>query len=190
MASHAFAPWDETSMLVCAVPREQGPPWVPVAYLALNPPLLPPPPQASSLVSAIAEPLVTIDVGRMMRQLADPVKLRDVDGSRGQLSLWLLPNDDLSLMWRHTSSGPRSRAGAEPALEEDVDDSREGGLFANVTETACHLSFWEEIAHFPAGAHLTSDEPRACVLVGEWRGGSVRKGADTASDQECVQLRN
>lgn len=126
--------------------------------------------QASSLVSAIAEPLVTIDVGKMTRQLSDPVKLRHVESCQGQLRLWLLPNDDLSLMWHHTAAGPRVSTSAiiGRALDEDVDDEREGGLLADVREASCQLSFWEEIARFPAGAHLVSDEPCMYCLFFTW----------------------
>jgi hypothetical protein len=92
--------------------------------------------QAGALVAALCEPLVRVQAGRLTRRLDAPTVLRPAEG-RGALSLWLLPNDDLSLVWQEA-------AGAAPQARQD-----------------CDVSMWEELARFPAGAaQLVSDEPR------------------------------
>ncbi len=113
-----------------------------------------PPSQASALLSAISEPLVQISVGRMTRQLASPVKLQPTE-ARGVLSLWLLPNDNLSLMW-HSSRSVGCGQGLGDTMADPACDSP---LLREVTESSCRLAVWEELAHFPAGSQLLEDEP-------------------------------
>ncbi|RMZ52462.1 hypothetical protein APUTEX25_000041, partial [Auxenochlorella protothecoides] len=110
--------------------------------------------QASALLSAISEPLVQISVGRMTRQLASPVKLQPTE-ARGVLSLWLLPNDNLSLMW-HSSRSVGCGQGLGDTMADPACDSP---LLREVTESSCRLAVWEELAHFPAGSQLLEDEP-------------------------------
>jgi hypothetical protein len=56
--------------------------------------------QASSLIASLSEPLAQVKVGRLTRRLEHPSKLVPTE-ERGTLSLWLLPNDEMSFMW-HT----------------------------------------------------------------------------------------
>jgi len=56
--------------------------------------------QASSLIASLSEPLAQVEVGRLTRRLEHPSKLVPTE-ERGTLSLWLLPNDEMSFMW-HT----------------------------------------------------------------------------------------
>jgi len=103
---------------------------------------VPSPLQAAALVSAICEPLVQVQVGKLTRRLEAPTILCPAE-DRGVLSLWLLPNDDLSLVWQGRATSAREQA-ASPSEEERTH----------------HVSVWEELARFPASSVTSSDEPR------------------------------
>ncbi len=96
------------------------------------------PVQATALLKAISEPLVSLEVGRLTRRLSSPTKLVPTE-ERGVLSLWLLPNDDLVLTWRAALAPQSAPAGSEPA--------------------PCGMAVWEALAHFPEHSFHNSEEP-------------------------------
>jgi hypothetical protein len=112
--------------------------------------------QATSLLSALCEPLVQVSVGRLTRRLESPTMLHTTQ-DRGVLSLWLLPNDDLSLVWQgrikdastNFSSAPETSTRTTtttPTVESEHCDS-------------CDATLWEELARFPSGGHPGSSDP-------------------------------
>lgn len=140
--------------------------------------------QASALVSAICEPLLSLPVGRLTRKLSAPTKLQPTE-DRGALSLWLLPDDSLSLVWQSAQqlgselvdeavgmagaspmssaeghcSAPGSSGGSssDPGGASRVEGSGPSQLPG--LQQSCSVAVWEELAHFPAQAHLLEDAP-------------------------------
>lgn len=102
--------------------------------------------QAAALVSAICEPLVQVQVGKLTRRLEAPTILSPAE-DRGMLSLWLLPNDDLSLVWQ----------GRATPTHQHASPSQQG--------RSCEISVWEELARFPANCPVSNDEPRELHLI-------------------------
>lgn len=126
--------------------------------------------QASSLMAAICEPLLSLPVGRLTRKLAAPTKLQPTD-DRGVLSLWLLPDDSLSLVWQSaqhlapaavdemaTAAVPSSSSSSGSSSGSD---SGGGAPALPAVQQSCSVAVWEELAHFPAMAHLLDDAPGA-----------------------------
>lgn len=134
--------------------------------------------QASALVSAICEPLLSLPVGRLTRKLSAPTKLQPTE-DRGVLSLWLLPDDSLSLVWQSAQHlGPAAvdeavcaaaasphniGCGSSSSSSNDLsgrcsmDGSGSGQL--PPLQQSCSVAVWEELAHFPAQAHLLEEAP-------------------------------
>lgn len=119
--------------------------------------------QASALMAAICEPLLSLPVGRLTRKLSAPTKLQPTE-DRGILSLWLLPDDSLSLVWQSAQQL------ASAALEDIAGPSSLGATRSRITgsggseqvpgmQQSCSVAVWEELAHFPAMAHLLDDAP-------------------------------
>jgi hypothetical protein len=142
--------------------------------------------QATALLAALWEPLVQVGAGRLTRRLDAPTMLRPTE-DRGVLSLWLLPNDDLSLVWQGrapASDAPTTppAAGADPAVR-------------SIDRAGCEITVWEELARFPAqgGAHLSSssDDPIITIhmLRGDTSGRSfyIRPRKDTAVAAHAVE---
>ena len=143
--------------------------------------------QASALMASICEPLLSLPVGRLTRKLSAPTKLQPTE-DRGLISLWLLPDDSLSLVWQSaqqledpaaplspsccssTSIGySNSGAAAEQqdgAASSSNSSSSNGGCQQAPLQQSCSVAVWEELAHFPAMAHLLEDapgvQPRCC----------------------------
>lgn len=92
----------------------------------------------------LSEPLVSVAVGRLVRRLESPSRLQPTP-DRGTLSLWLLSNDDLLLVFqgRQRAAPPTHMCSLRDELEETT-----------------MTTVWEELARFPAGAHLLADQPR------------------------------
>lgn len=106
-----------------------------------------------ALLAALSEPLVTVRAGRLTRKLSAPSRLQPVLGERGSLSLWILPNDDLSLVWQ-----------SEAAMSPDV------ALATELVQQPCRLAgcsavLWTEVARFPAGCHLADEAPRESMRI-------------------------
>ena len=138
--------------------------------------------QASALMSAICEPLLSLPVGRLTRKLSAPTKLQPTE-ERGVLSLWLLPDDSLSLVWQSAQQlAPEELAAATEGSSEGSGEScssqasvESGAGAASPSSTqqqqaeqapqqlrqSCSVAVWEELAHFPALAHLMDDVPGA-----------------------------
>lgn len=151
--------------------------------------------QASALMAAICEPLLSLPVGRLTRKLAAPTRLAPTE-DRGVLSLWLLPDDSLSLVWQSahhlasaevetalgsssgspgsgssepsdpgsSSGGPGSggrlaSGGDTPSSSSARNPSGGSGAQLPALQQACSVAVWEELAHFPAQAHLLEDAP-------------------------------
>ena len=134
--------------------------------------------QATSLLSALCEPLVQVSVGRLTRRLESPTHLRPTQ-DRGVISLWLLPNDDLSLVWQGratdvaqtgpTSSPPGQSAAAVPVISPTSgsgDNATPPSAPAtppsalsvqDVERTGCEVTVWEELARFSSGMHPGSN---------------------------------
>ena len=149
--------------------------------------------QASALMASICEPLLSLPVGRLTRKLSAPTKLQPTE-DRGLISLWLLPDDSLSLVWQSaqqledpaaplspsccssTSIGySNSGAAAEQqdgAASSSNSSSSNGGCQQAPLQQSCSVAVWEELAHFPAMAHLLEDapgvQPRCCCWRGCW----------------------
>jgi len=120
--------------------------------------------QATSLLSALCEPLVQVSVGRLTRRLESPTMLHSTQ-DLGVLSLWLLPNDDLSLVWQGRI---KESATSRSASEASTSSSTETISTATTTGAAtvdgeqcdsCDVTLWEELARFPSGAHPGSNDP-------------------------------
>ena len=120
--------------------------------------------QATALLRAISEPLVSLEVGRLTRKLSSPAKLQPTQ-DRGVLSLWLLPNDDLTLTWQATLPLAASRQSQEMQQQQQ---QREAGLDASAggaagaaaaDQVSCSMAVWEAIAHFPEHSFHESVEP-------------------------------
>ena len=108
---------------------------------------------AGALLAALYEPLIEIPVGLMARSLDNPTNLRPVEGGIGvgRLSLWLLPDDSLSLVYQ----------GKYTPKEDKVDSNGPGvsllqiqtqGFFEqirNVEQKSLEIEVWEELARFP-----------------------------------------
>lgn len=108
---------------------------------------------AGALLTALYEPLVEIPVGLLARSLDNPMNLTPVKGGIGvgRLSLWLLPDDSLSLVYQ----------GKYTPKEDQVDSNGPGvsllqiqtqGLFEqirNVEQKSLEIEVWEELARFP-----------------------------------------
>lgn len=128
--------------------------------------------QASALMAAICEPLLSLPVGRLTRKLSAPAKLQATP-DRGQLSLWLLPDDSLSLVWQSavqlppaelaaaTASGARDSTTSSSSSDSSTSGSSGGAASSQEPELqqSCSVAVWEELAHFPAQAHLQDDAP-------------------------------
>lgn len=69
----------------------------------------------------------------------------------GFLSLWLLPNDDLSLVWQAREQ--------QSAADDVIEDEEELNESAAVGSADSDVTLWEELVRFPAGALPTVDEP-------------------------------
>jgi hypothetical protein len=108
---------------------------------------------AGALLAALYEPLIEIPVGLMARSLDNPTNLRPVEGGIGvgRLSLFLLPDDSLSLVYQ----------GKYTPKEDKVDSNGPGvallqihtqGFFEqirNVEQKSLEIEVWEELARFP-----------------------------------------
>lgn len=92
-------------------------------------------------MTALCEPLVQIRTGRLTRRMESPTKLQPT-GEVGVLGLWLLPNNDMSLVWQ----------AQELYANVGQDDPRGAEMDSSVT-------LWEELVRFPAGTLPTADEP-------------------------------
>ena len=121
--------------------------------------------QASALMAAICEPLLSLPVGRLTRKLSAPTKLQPTP-DRGQLSLWLLPDDSLSLVWQSAVQLPPAELAAATAgsasdgsISSSSSSSSTAGSQAPELQQSCSVAVWEELAHFPAQAHLQDDAP-------------------------------
>jgi hypothetical protein len=123
--------------------------------------------QASSLMAAICEPLLSLPVGRLTRKLSAPTKLQPT-GDRGMLSLWLLPDDSLSLVWQSAqqlpaatleecAAGTRSGSSSSSSASGGGGSRGSGGSQALGLQQSCSVAMWEELAHFPAMSHLLDD---------------------------------
>lgn len=112
--------------------------------------------QAGALLQILCEPLVQVSVGRLTRCLESPQSLRPTE-DKGVISLWLLPNDDLSLVWQSTIS---QGANSGRIIGNHEPSSSGESLFQ---EVGGEISLIEELARFPAGSHLHSDEPLVTV---------------------------
>lgn len=106
--------------------------------------------QAASLVSVLAEPLVAIKCGRLTRRLAAPARLEPT-AERGRLSLWLLPSDELVLLWQ------ADRRLEPPPLR--------GPLAAPAADEACSVEVSEELALLPPLCHLADDAPPVAIRM-------------------------
>ena len=94
---------------------------------------------AASLVAALSEPLIEIPVGKLSREMMQsPAQLRPTNEA-GHLSLWMLPNEDLSLMWKTEM----------PTLASSP-DTIVMALPEGVVEQSRSVVVWEELARFPA----------------------------------------
>lgn len=115
--------------------------------------------QAASLLTALCEPLMQLSVGRLTRRLEAPTLLVPTE-ERGTISLWLLPNDDLSLVWQ----GPAVQGNSGRGL---------GGNAPNADERELESDslVWEELACFPSGQHPGNHE--SMVVVHMLRGDST-----------------
>lgn len=117
--------------------------------------------QMGALLQVLCEPLVQVSVGRLTRQFESPQLLHPTE-DRGILSLWLLPNDDLSLVWQ--SKPPKNAKGEENgSTEVGVGGLRSPAGVQLLEESGEEVSLIEEVARFPAGSHLQSDEPLVTV---------------------------
>jgi hypothetical protein len=105
-----------------------------------------------SLLNVLSGPLVEVRAGRLTRKLSAPTRLQPVPDERGTLALWLLPNDDLSLVWQATVPGPPR---VDLAVVADG-----GGRPCRLA--SCGAVLWTELARFPAGCHLHDEAPREC----------------------------
>lgn len=150
--------------------------------------------QASALMSAICEPLLSLPVGRLTRKLSAPTKLQATE-DKGIVSLWLLPDDSLSLVWQSaqllsaaavdeatSAATAAATAGCAPSSyssascigahesgsvagnagsRDDGPSSSSSGATAQPRhlQQSCSVAVWEELAHFPAHAHLLDDAP-------------------------------
>lgn len=133
--------------------------------------------QATSLLSALCEPLVQVGVGRLTRRLESPTLLRPTE-DKGVISLWLLPNDDLSLVWQGraadvslpgpTTTGTTGTAtvassSPPPSLSNPTPCPSTSGpavqAVQDVERAGCEVTVWEELARFPSGMHPGSNDP-------------------------------
>ncbi|KAL4451896.1 hypothetical protein ABPG75_007558 [Micractinium tetrahymenae] len=127
--------------------------------------------QATALVSAICEPLLSLPVGRLTRKLSAPTKLQPTE-DRGVLSLWLLPDDSLSLVWQSAqqlgaaavdeavgAASPSSSSSSSGDLDGSGSVHASGSSQQPPLQQSCSVAVWEELAHFPAQAHLLDDTP-------------------------------
>jgi hypothetical protein len=136
--------------------------------------------QASALMASICEPLLSLPVGRLTRKLSAPTKLQPTE-DRGLITLWLLPDDSLSLVWQSaqqledpaapltpssSSNSLGSSTSGAAAEQQDSSSSSDGGSQQAPLQQSCSVAVWEELAHFPAMAHLLEDapgeQPRCC----------------------------
>lgn len=112
--------------------------------------------QAGSLLAALYDPLVQVSVGRLTRRLEDPSMLRPTQ-DRGTLGLWLLPNDDLSLVWQgRTASADET---AQTAARVHPSLALRSGNRCTTSDAMAEVVVWEELARFPASRHTSHDEP-------------------------------
>lgn len=102
---------------------------------------------AGALLSALYEPLVEVSVGVLVRKLECPTKLQPLE-DMGTLSLWLLPNEDLSLVFQ--AQMPK-KAIELIAPGTDMLSILQHGLktIENVKHNSIEISLWEELARFP-----------------------------------------
>lgn len=140
--------------------------------------------QATSLLSALCEPLVQVSVGRLTRRLESPTLLRPTQ-DKGVISLWLLPNDDLSLVWQGRATdtslpglatGTGAPIGVQPGAAAVTSSSNtdmpsptatNGSTSSlpavravqDVERAGCEVTVWEELARFPSGMHPGSNDP-------------------------------
>jgi hypothetical protein len=159
--------------------------------------------QAGALLQALCEPLVHVAAGRLTRRLEKPNLLQPTE-ERGILSLWLLPNDDLSLVWQSTcrsdlatsqTSFDAESSGGVPS--QALPRASSGGADAAtvqgqaVHETSCDISMLEELIRFPAGCHLESEDPVVTVhmLRGDTTSRSfyIKPRADVAAAQAALR---
>lgn len=100
-----------------------------------------------------------VEAGRLTRSLASPAKLQPT-AERGELALWLLPNDDLALTWQ----APLPAQAAPTSAVSTTVPSSSGGHIGEAggggsQQVACGLAVWEALAHFPEHAFSESEEP-------------------------------
>ena len=101
-----------------------------------------------------------LEAGRLTRSVASPAKLQPTE-ERGELALWLLPNDDLALTWRATLPAPALSGGAGGSGHGGAGGGEAGGG-GQPERVAASLTVWEALAHFPEAAFYESEEPGGC----------------------------
>jgi len=123
--------------------------------------------QAKSLLAALYEPLIQVSVGRLTRRLEAPTILCPSE-DRGTLGLWLLPNDDLSLVWqgRATQQSEVDYASLHP-LGRGL--GRRGAC--DIQRCRVEVAAWEELARFPSirTGHSEYNDPRKFISMIETR---------------------
>ena len=143
--------------------------------------------QATSLLTALWEPLVQVPVGRMTRKLESPTLLHPTQ-DKGVLSLWLLPNDDLSLVWQGRPSSSEcssASASATSTFTSTSTDATDATDATDVEISGTEVTVWEELCRFPAGAHPGSNDSVITIhmLRGDASGRSfyIRPRGDVAA---------
>jgi hypothetical protein len=118
--------------------------------------------QAASLLTALCEPLIQLPVGRLTRRLEAPTLLVPTE-ERGTISLWLLPNDDVSLVWQGPAAQGSGKAGKLSDCQNETQESE--------SQLESESLVWEELACFPSGQHPGNHE--SMVVVHMLRGDST-----------------
>ena len=142
---------------------------------AVNCPIVPTK-SIANIMNVLYEPLVTVDVGVLTRTLQSPMLLQPREyARRGRLSLYILPDDSLSLVFEGEI--------------EDMNKMRMGTLcdsMSTVEDVFCvdvQASTWEELARFPPWREQ-SDKPIVTVhmLKGDKSGKSFYVMAGEGTD--------
>lgn len=111
-----------------------------------------------NIVTALYEPLVTLEVGVLTRTLESPMLLKPRNNVRhGTLSLYILPDDSLSLTFEgHVENVEKKNSSVLDILNHGMSHVQ------NIKYADVQASMWEELARFPRWREQTD---KAIVTV-------------------------
>ena len=139
----------------------------------------------NAVMSSLYEPLAQVDVGVLTRHLESPTRLKPrVFAGKGTLSLFILPDESLSLVYQSVIAKGADEVVKSPESDFAIVDMLKSGMknVQDVEYASAEVSMWEELARFPRWREI-DQSPIVTIhmLKGDQSGRSfyVMSGKDT-----------